>query len=609
MHIQHHESTRRATADRARAGAALVRPTRMAAAAALCAALGSVSVAAHAQAQPEWVKGRVLVMPHAGLAEADLGKIVGSHGGQARQIGSSRIYIVDLPAAASETAVQQQLAHNPHLKFAELDRRVPVNATPNDPYTGSEWHLSKIGVPAALDIATGAGVTIAILDTGTNCTHPDLAPNCVAGWNFVTNDSNTADVHGHGTQTAGTAAAATNNGVGVASVSGQSKIMPIRVADATGYASFSAIAQGITYAADHGARVASISIDQVAGSAACLSAAQYMKGKGGLVVVAAGNTGTQLGFAQTTSLIPVSATDSNDVIASWSSFGSYVAMSAPGVGIWTTTAAGGYAAVSGTSFATPTTAGAIALMMSARPALANTQIESLLYSTAVGLGASGRDIYYGYGRVNAAAAVQAAAAATSTVDSVAPTAAISAPLGSSTVSGLVPVSVSAADNVGVTKVELRVNGATVATDTASPYAFSWDSTRVANGMASLTAVAYDAAGHATTSTAVAVNVANVTTTTIVSDTAPPVVAFTSPKTGSIKGKGGVTVTTSASDNNGSAGITQTLYVDGVLAASVTGASLTYSWNVTKLATGAHTLKVVATDAAKNAATTSIQISK
>jgi len=297
------------------------------------------------------------------------------------------------------------------------------------------------------------------------------------------------------------------------------------------------------------------------------------------------------------------------VIASWSSFGSYVAMSAPGVGIWTTTAAGGYAAVSGTSFATPTTAGAIALMMSARPALANTQIESLLYSTAVGLGASGRDIYYGYGRVNAAAAVQAAAAATSTVDSVAPTAAISAPLGSSTVSGLVPVSVSAADNVGVTKVELRVNGATVATDTASPYAFSWDSTRVANGMASLTAVAYDAAGHATTSTAVAVNVANVTTTTIVSDTAPPVVAFTSPKTGSIKGKGGVTVTTSASDNNGSAGITQTLYVDGVLAASVTGASLTYSWNVTKLATGAHTLKVVATDAAKNAATTSIQISK
>ena len=132
---------------------------------------------------------------------------------------------------------------------------------------------------------------------------------------------------------------------------------------------------------------------------------------------------------------------------------------------------------------------------------------------------------------------------------------------------------------------------------------------VANGMASLTAVAYDAAGHATSSTAVAVNVANVTATAIATDTAPPVVAFISPKTGSIKGKGGVTVTTSASDNNGSAGITQTLYVDGVLAASVTGASLTYSWNVTKLATGAHTLKVVATDAAKNAATTSIQITK
>src|SRR6185369_1486867 len=150
---------------------------------------------------------------------------------------------------------------------------------------------------------------------------------------------------------------------------------------------------------------------------------------------------------------------------------------------------GGYSTAWGTSFSSPIVAATVALMMSANPKLSSTQIESLLYSTATDLGAPGRDIYYGYGRVNAAAAVQAALGATTTVDTQPPTASISAPGSSVTVSGLVPVSVSANDNVGVTKVELRVNGWAVATDTMAPYGFSWDSTTVANGMATLSAVA------------------------------------------------------------------------------------------------------------------------
>ena len=174
-------------------------------------------------------------------------------------------------------------------------------------------------------------------------------------------------------------------------------------------------------------------------------------------------------------------------------------------------------------------------------------------------------------------------------------------------SGLVAVNVSASDNVGVTKVDLRVNGATVATDTAAPFAFSWDSTKIANGMATLTAVAYDAAGNTGTSTSVSVNVAN--TTISVADTTPPVVTILSPGAGSIKSNGTVSISTSASDNKGAAGITQSLYIDGALTATVTGASLAYSWNVNRVAAGTHTVKIVASDAAHNSSSASVLVTK
>jgi len=253
----------------------------------------------------------------------------------------------------------------------------------------------------------------------------------------------------------------------------------------------------------------------------------------------------------------------------------------------------------------------VALMMSANPRLANTKIESLLYSTATDLGPSGRDIYFGYGRVNAAAAAQAALGAATTVDSQAPTASLTSPSASVTVSGLVPVDVAATDNVAVTKVELRVNGATVAADTMSPYSFSWDSTTAANGIASLTAVAYDAAGNSTSSASVSVNVANATISVPppVTDSTAPAVHILSPSSGSIKAKGSVTISASASDNSGSAGITQTLYIDGVPTATASGANLSYGWNVNKVASGAHTIQIVASDAAGNASSASVQVSK
>ncbi len=564
-----------------------------------------------------FAKGRILVMPRAGLPDAELAKIVGVHGGKARRITSSGLHVVDLPPNASEQAVANLLAHHPQLKFAELDQKATANFTPDDPYFGSEWHATKIGAPAAWDWTRGAGVTIAILDSGVDGTHPDLVAQMVSGWNFYDNNANTSDVYGHGTKTAGAAAATNNNGTGVAAIAGNAKIMPIRIADTSGTGYWSMIAQGISYAIDHGARVASISFDNLLSSSSIMSAAQYMKSKNGLVVIAAGNCSCNPNLAPNAAVIPVSATDGNDQMAGWSSYGNYVALSAPGVAIYTTTVGGGYGQVNGTSFSSPIVAATVALMMSANPGLSNTKIESLLYSTATDLGPAGRDIYYGHGRVNAAAAAQAVLGGTTPGDTQAPTASISAPSASATVSGVVPVDAGATDNVGVTRVELRANGATVATDAIAPYGFSWDSTTVANGMATLTVVSYDAAGNSTVSVPVSVNVANATVIVPppappappVADSTPPLVQILSPAPGSIKAKGSVSISASASDNGGAAGIKQTLYIDGVLKTTVSGASLSYGWNVNKISNGAHTIQVVANDAAGNTSSVSVQISK
>lgn len=586
-------------------------PRRNVVSLAACALIAAAGLVGPAQAQTatDWAKGRLLVMPRAGLQDSDMDKIAKSFGGNARRVGQSDLRIIDLPPQASETAVLARLAHHPQLKFAELDRRVHLTLVTNDPYNGSEWHLPKIRAADAWNTAMGSGVTIAILDSGVLPTHPDLAANLVPGWNFFDNNSNTADVYGHGTQVAGAAAGIANNGVGVAGVAGAAKIMPIRVTDTAGYGYYSTISQGITYAADRGARVANASFASLYSSSSVQSAAQYMKSKGGLFVVAAGNSGTNDGSPAITSMIPVSATDSNDAKTSWSSFGSYVAVAAPGAGIWTTTSSGGYAAVSGTSFSSPITAGVVALMMAAKPTLSAGQVENLLYSTAVDLGAAGRDSSYGYGRIDAAAAV-AAAIGTVAADTQVPSVAISAPLSGSTVSGLTGVNVSASDNVGVTRVELRVNGSTIATDTVSPYQFSWDTTRLSNGAATVVAYAFDAAGNSKTSTSVSVNVANSTTNLVPApiDTTPPVVKITNPTNGS-NVSGTVSISVTASDDAGAAGIKQSLYIDGALKASGIGGSLSYKWNTRKIARGSHTIMAVAVDAAGNKSSSSTQVSR
>lgn len=560
------------------------------------------SYVARAYSAPVEPIGRLLVQPRAGLSDTEMDKAINA--ASAHRLGRlnrHNLHLVEMSGVASADAVIKKLRASKLFKFVEQDARVATAATSiSDPYYSSSWHLPDINAPVAWDYDSGKGVVIAILDTGVDSTHPDLAANIVPGWNVYDNTADTADVYGHGTAVAGTASAIANDGIGSAGIAWGARIMPVRISDTNGYAYFSTVAQGIYWAADHGARVVNVSFEGVAGSSTVQSAANYLRSKGGVVVVAAGNSGSTLTYAPSASLLAVSATDKGDVAASFTSTGSYVDIAAPGVSILTTTRGGGYGSASGTSFASPLVAGTAALAISANPGLTADQIDNVVLSTAKDLGAAGYDTTFGNGLVNAGAVVTAALSQTvsAPVDSQAPSVAISSPLGG-TVSGIVPVNVNASDNVGVAGVDLYVNGKKFATDTASPFAFSWDSKTIPNGTVSLTAIAYDAAGNSKASSPISVTVSNIT-----ADTQAPVVVLSGLTNGqTVKGK--YTIKISATDNVKVSSVS--LSIDGVTKSTVTGSSLSFTWNTRNVSVGAHTLAATATDSSGNRSGTSITV--
>ncbi|MEK6736440.1 MAG: S8 family serine peptidase, partial [Pseudomonadota bacterium] len=555
------------------------------------------------QSSRGWVKGRLLVTPRAGLPPQQLEKLLKHHGAQSKHhVKELNFHIVELPGGVDEVNVMHELKKDFRLKDVELDLIFTSSLAVTDPSFSNSWALPKIQATTAWDIATGNGVVIAILDSGVDGNHPDLAANMVPGWNTFDGNSNTSDVYGHGTMVAGTAAAAANNSAGSTGVSWMSSIMPIRVTDLNGYGYASSISQGLYWAADHGAKVANLSFDGLSGSSTVKSAASYMRSKGGVVVAAAGNSGTLNNYPASDSLLVAAATNSSDVRPSWSSYGAYVDVSAPGVSIYTTLRGGGYGYVSGTSFSSPITAATVALMFSANNTLTPTDVDKLIQSTAVDLGDPSYDQYYGAGRVSASAAVAAALASISK-DTQAPAVSIASPTGGK-ISGIVPINVSYSDNVGVTRIELRLNGQTIITDNQSPFAFSWDTTTVVDGDYNLTAHAFDAAGNQGNSASVTVTVSNNATT----DSQAPTISITSPTGGSVSGTTSVNVSTS--DN---VSVTQVeLYVNGVKVLTNTQSPFTFSWNTTNLTEGTYTLTTKAFDAAGNSGssnTVSVTVSK
>jgi len=514
------------------------------------------------------------------------------------EIPQIKVLVVSVPENALQR-VKSALMRNPMVDFVEENAWVSPQVVPNDYYFSFQWHLSKIGAPDAWGISVGSSnVTVAVLDSGVDPSHPDLAGKLLSGWNFYNGNGDTSDVTGHGTAVAGVAAAATNNTVGVAGVGWNCLILPVRVTDENGYASYSLLSKGLVYAADRGARVAVVSF-QIFNGSALTSAAKYFMDKGGLVFAAGGNTGQFENYTDNPYIISVSGTTSDD--KSWGSYGPYIDLSAPCSAIYTTIKGGGYGNVGGTSFSAPIAAGVAALIFSVNPSLTPSQVEQILEATAVDLGDPGYDIYYGWGRVDAYAALKMASGVSPPPpDTNPPSVKITYPSDGDTVSGAITVKVDASDGSGVSKVELYKNGVLFAVDSEAPYEFYWDTTADPDGVYVLAAKAYDLAGNCGESSNVSVNVVNAK----VSDNNPPSVSIVQPLNGSTVSKT-IDVVASASDESGISKVE--FYIDGKLAATVSGEPYVYRWNTRSVKDGWHTLTVKAYDKNGNTADASIKV--
>jgi len=356
----------------------------------------------------EVVPGRILLKVRPGVGrEAFRTELQNYHAVEESEISGAAVKILRVPEQ-KWARVLEILSKHPMVEFAEPDHLLPPEITPNDTYYNLQWQLPKIAAPAAWDVTRGSSnIVIAIIDTGVEGGHADLVNQLVPGWNFYDGNSDTTDVYGHGTAVAGTAAASSNDGQGVAGVAWNCKIMPLRVTDTSGLAFESTIASALTWAADHGARVANISF-RASNSSSVRSAAQYFQNKGGVVTVSAGNDGIFDTAGDNPYVLTISATDSNDQIASWSNTGNNVDLAAPGQDIVTTYEGGWYGYWSGTSFSAPIVAGAAALVLSINPGLSGVEAANVLKQSADDLGVAGYDTTYGWGRLNVSKAVNLA---------------------------------------------------------------------------------------------------------------------------------------------------------------------------------------------------------
>jgi subtilisin family serine protease len=340
------------------------------------------------------------------------GKLNARGATQRSEIRGIAARVIRAPKASAEL-LKGELARDANIEYVEPDFIAQALGTSNDPYfvQGSQWHLSKIQAPTAWDTTTGSSTqVVAVIDSGVRASHPDLVGKVMVGYDFVANDNDANDENGHGTGVAGTLSPRSNNQIGVCGVAWANPILPVRVLDANGSGNYSAIANGIIYAADRGAKVINLSLGGTSSSRALQDAINYAWNKQCVIVAAAGNNGSNVAFypAACTNVVAVSATNASDTRPTWSNFGSYVDISAPGVDILSVYGTDQYAAWNGTSFSSPVASGVVALMAAANSTLTNVLLVDLLIKNSDDVGALGKDVYYGSGRVNANRAVTAA---------------------------------------------------------------------------------------------------------------------------------------------------------------------------------------------------------
>ncbi|PZE22684.1 S8 family peptidase [Paenibacillus xerothermodurans] len=285
--------------------------------------------------------------------------------------------------------------------------------TPNDAlYRRYQWNLPLIDTERGWGVSRGSrNVTVAVVDTGIDLNHSDLTPQLVSGMNVVNTSTPPYDDVGHGTHVAGVIGALVNNNLGVAGMSWYNNIMPVKVLAANGAGTTYAVAQGIIWATDHGADVINLSLGNYAESNFLHDAIRYAYDHDVVLVAASGNDNTDRpGYpAAYPEVLAVAATDAQRNKASFSNYGDYIDVAAPGVTIASTYPNNQYAALSGTSMASPHVAALAGLIRSVNPSLSNEEVMDIMRNTAQDVGLQGRDHYFGYGLVDVEAALRSAA--------------------------------------------------------------------------------------------------------------------------------------------------------------------------------------------------------
>src|SRR3989338_9139149 len=455
--------------------------------------------------------------------------------------GDKKARILSLPAGRLVGDAVREYRSLKNVQFAEPNYIARALLTPNDPYFVYQWHLDNpvhggINSKTAWNTSSGSGAIVAIVDTGIayeNYTAPngkkyykapDLSGTCfVAGYDYIENDTHPNDNNSHGTHVAGTVAQSTNNSSGVAGVAYSSFLMPVKVLDRNGSGSYAQVADRIRFAADNGAHVINLSLGGSASSQTLEDAVAYAYNKGVTIVAASGNDGSSAvsyPAAYDDYVIAVGATRYDETRAGYSNYGASLDIVAPGGdtsvdqnsdgyvdGVLQNTfnpntkntGSFGYWFFQGTSMATPHAAGVAALVIGNSNAQTPHQVRAALQETADDLGALSRDDTYGWGLVNAAAALSWSAGPPPPSDNP-PAVSITSPASGVEVSGVITVAADASDDNGIMEVSFYANDTLIGFDSTNVYEVSWDTTAASEGSNFLTAVARDTAGQTASST-------------------------------------------------------------------------------------------------------------
>lgn len=318
----------------------------------------------------------------------------------AGEIPGLGVTILHVPGG-NPAEIAMQMRACPGVVYAEPNYHVYATIIPNDPGWGFQYNMNAIHAPTGWNWTTGANwVTIAIVDTGVDLTHPDLATKILPGYNVLNPSLPPQDDHRHGTHVAAIAAASSNNGVGVAGVSWGANILPVKVLNASGSGNSANVATGILWATDHGAQVINLSLGTGTPSVVLEDAVYYAYNRGVILVGATGNTGAAsvLYPAAYAPVIAVGATDAMDSVAPFSNYGTAVDVVAPGATIYSANLGGGYLYLSGTSQSAPHVAG-LAAILRGIPGNGPGRVRTIIETTARDIGSPGWDVYAGYGLI------------------------------------------------------------------------------------------------------------------------------------------------------------------------------------------------------------------